>query len=99
MTDSPRPAAPPAAWHRDGNPDALPRRNGMAIAALVCGVAALFTAGITSVAAVPLGHTALRRIKTEGERGRGMAIAGVVCGWACIAVWALYWVSVIAQAA
>jgi hypothetical protein len=54
--------------------------NGLAIAALVCGIAA-FVTGITFIPAIICGHLARREIRRTGEQGNGMAIAGLVCGY------------------
>lgn len=51
--------------------------NGMAVAALVCGIAGLLV-GITAPIAVVLGIVALNQ-RVDGS-GRGMAIAGIVLG-------------------
>jgi hypothetical protein len=57
-----------------------PPANGLAIAALVCGVGA-FVTGITFIPAIICGHLARREIRRTGEQGDGMAIAGLVCGY------------------
>jgi hypothetical protein len=57
-----------------------PPTNGLAIAALVCGVGA-FVTGITFIPAIICGHLARREIRRTGEQGDGMAIAGLVCGY------------------
>jgi hypothetical protein len=57
------------------------RTNPMAIAALVCGIVAfagIFPAGI---AAVILGHMAVRKIRVTGEEGHGLAVAGLILGY------------------
>jgi hypothetical protein len=54
--------------------------NGLAIAALVCGVGA-FVTGITFIPAIICGHLARREIRRTGEQGDGMAVAGLVCGY------------------
>jgi Domain of unknown function (DUF4190) len=57
------------------------RTNGLAIAALVCGIVqfcGLFPAGI---AAIVLGHLARGKIRQAGERGRGLATAGLILGY------------------
>jgi Domain of unknown function (DUF4190) len=59
---------------------AAPPVNGLAVAALVCGVAA-FVTGITFIPAIICGHLGRREIRRTGERGDGMAIAGLVCGY------------------
>ncbi len=54
--------------------------NGMAIAALVCSLAGIFTLISAPVGAV-LGHIARKQIATTGEQGDGMALAGIIVGW------------------
>jgi hypothetical protein len=59
--------------------------NGLAIAALVCGLVALPLAiivigGLVGVAAVVLGALGLRRARDLGGSGRGLAIGGIVTG-------------------
>jgi uncharacterized membrane protein len=63
--------------------------NSLAVASLVFGIAEFFTAGITAVPAVILGHKARRQIRVTGEQGSGMATAGLVLGWAAIGLFAL----------
>ena len=63
-----------------GPPMVAPRTNGMAIAALVCGVGGFFVFP-ASFAAVVLGHVARREILRTGEAGSGMATAGLVLGY------------------
>ena len=57
--------------------------NGLAIAALVCGIAA-FATGITGIPAVICGHLARRQIRRTGEQGDGMAIAGLILGYVSV---------------
>jgi len=52
--------------------------NGLAIAALVCGI--LWGFGVLSLLAVAFGIVALRQISQRGGGGRGLAIAGTVLG-------------------
>jgi hypothetical protein len=59
-------------------PPARPGMNGLAIAALVCGI--LWGFGLLSVVALILGIIAIGQTKPGGQRGRGLAIAGVVLG-------------------
>ncbi|MGJ6966445.1 DUF4190 domain-containing protein [Streptosporangium sp. G11] len=61
--------------------------NGMAIAALIMGIAGLFICGLTSIVGVVLGHISLGQIKRTGEEGRGMAIAGLVLSYFGILCW------------
>jgi hypothetical protein len=63
--------------------------NGMAIGALVCGLAEIFTLGFAAIPAVILGHLARAQIRRSGERGDGMAIAGLVLGYLGLAGWLL----------
>ncbi|MFF4411876.1 DUF4190 domain-containing protein [Streptosporangium sp. NPDC001559] len=61
--------------------------NGMAIAALIMGIAGLFVCGVTSIVGIVLGHISLGQIKRTGEEGRGMAIAGLVLSYFGVACW------------
>jgi uncharacterized membrane protein len=63
--------------------------NSLAVASLVFGVAEFFTAGLTAVPAVVLGHKARRQIRMTGEQGSGMATAGLILGWTAIGLFAL----------
>lgn len=70
-TASPIPSTPPAA---------TPKMSGLAIASLVCGLAAVCLVGLPGIPGVILGIIALLKIsKSEGRlRGQGLAIAGIV---------------------
>jgi hypothetical protein len=59
---------------------AAPRTNGLAVAALVCGIAT-FLVGLTFVPAIICGHLARRQISRTGERGDGMALGGLILGY------------------
>ncbi len=63
-----------------GPPVLAPRTNGMAIAALACGIGGFFVFP-ASFAAVVLAHIARREIRRTGEAGDGMATAGLVLGY------------------
>ena len=63
--------------------------SGLAIGALICGIAEIFTLGFAAIPAVILGHLARANIKKTGERGDGMAIAGLVLGYLGIGIWTL----------
>lgn len=62
-------------------PPVAKQSNGMAIAALVCGilsiVACLFPLGLV---AVPLGFVGLKRARQLNGNGRGLAIGGIITG-------------------
>jgi hypothetical protein len=53
----------------------------LAVAALVCAVAAPCTVGITAVPAIVLRHMARRRVRRTGERGVAEATRALVLGW------------------
>ena len=57
-----------------------PPTNGMAVTALVCGVAS-FVVGITFIPAIIFGHIAQRQIRRTGEQGGGLALAGLILGY------------------
>lgn len=55
------------------------KTNGLAIAALVCGLGGLVV-GVTAPVGVGLGIAALVQIKRRGESGTGLAVGGIVVG-------------------
>jgi Domain of unknown function (DUF4190)/Domain of unknown function (DUF1707) len=63
--------------------------SGLAIGALICGIAEIFTLGFAAIPAVILGHLARQNIKKTGENGDGMAIAGLILGYLGIGIWTL----------
>jgi hypothetical protein len=63
--------------------------SGLAIGAMICGIAEIFTLGFAAIPAVILGHLARAQIKRTGERGDGMAVAGLVLGYLGIGAWLL----------
>ena len=63
-----------------------PRTNPLAIASLVFGLLQPFTAGLTTIPAVVLGHVAHSQIRRSGERGDALATLGLVLGWIGISV-------------
>jgi hypothetical protein len=67
--------------------------NGLATAAMICGLAAILFA-ITAPVGVGLGIAALVQIKRRNQNGTGQAIAGIVVG----GVISLFWIAVIAFA-
>ncbi len=70
-------------------PARVPPTNGLAIAALICGLAEMFTLGLSAIPAIILGHLAHGQIKRTGERGDGMAVAGLIFGYLAVGVWTL----------
>jgi len=61
------------------------RTNGLAIAALVCGICG-FIYLVPAILGIVFGSVALRQTKRDGTDGRGMAIAGIVTGSAWVAL-------------
>ncbi len=55
--------------------------NGLAIAALVCGIGQFAVGFPAGIAAIVLGHKARRRIRQTGEQGDGLARAGLILGY------------------
>lgn len=64
--------------------------NGLAIAALVCGVAQVFLWFLAAIPAVVLGHMARKQIRQTGEQGDGMALAGLILGYIGLALTVLF---------
>ena len=65
------------------------RTNGLAVAALVCGL--LFFTLVGAVLGIVFGHVSLGQIKASRgwQRGNGMALTGIVLGWAFVALMVL----------
>ena len=59
--------------------------NGLAVAALVCGIAA-FVTGIACIPAIVCGPIARRQIRRTGEQGEGLALAGLILGYVSVAL-------------
>ena len=62
------------------------RTNGLAVAAVVCGL--LFFTLVGAVLGIVFGHISLGQIKASRgwQRGSGMALTGIVVGWATVAL-------------
>lgn len=83
---------PPPATPATVRPTFVTRRgrtNGLAVASLVASL--LWMGWFGSVAAIVLGHVALRQINESGGRqvGRGLAVAGLVIGYLSVLIAAL----------
>jgi hypothetical protein len=72
-----------------------PRTNDKAVGAALCGGLVFFTAGLTGIPAVVLGHLARHEIRRTGESGDGLALTGLVLGWLATGAWALFLLSLI----
>jgi hypothetical protein len=57
------------------------RTNGLAVAALLCGLGQPFTGFLSTIPAIVLGHMARREIRRTGEGGKGVATFGLALGW------------------
>ena len=69
--------------------------NGLAVTAMVLGIAGFFTFGALSIPAVIVGHIALAGQKARDGFGRGQAVTGLVLGYLLILGWLLFWVFVV----
>jgi len=78
----PQPPYPP---YQQPYPPYAPPTNGLAIAALVCGVGG-FVIGLSFIPAIICGHLARRQIRQTGEQGAGLALAGLILGYVGIAL-------------
>lgn len=89
------PRGNPQPWPQSSVVVAPEKTNGLAIAALVCGLIGF------SVPAVVCGHVGKHQIDRSGgrEKGRGMAIGGLVLGWIQIAVSITLFVALVVFAA
>jgi hypothetical protein len=89
MPGAPYPPMPPS-------PYPVQRRltNGTAIAAMICGLFAIPSIGITAIPAVILGNAAKEEIDRSGQDGKGMAVVGQVLGWAAIVLYSLALITV-----
>jgi hypothetical protein len=70
-------------WYPDM--PALPRpphTNGLAVAAMICGLVQPFTLMLTTIPAIVLGHVARGQIRRTGDNGNSMATWGMALGWA-----------------
>jgi len=75
------------------------RTNGLAVAALVCGVAQIvFLGPLVGIPAIILGHVARSRIRQTGEQGAGMALAGLILGYIGLALTVIFVIILIAVA-
>ncbi len=88
-----------------GYPAQQPTTNGLAIAALVCGIVAfplgcLYGVGIAAaIAALVMGIISMKQVKQTGQPGHGMALAGTILGGVFIALFVIAIVIIIVIAA
>ena len=82
MADQPTPPTTPASGFPPEAPFPAAPQTGLAVAALILGIAGLAFCPLTAIAALITGIIALVRCSANPERfgGRGMALAGLLCG-------------------
>jgi len=92
-------AGPPPGWSQPApgyQAQSQPTTNGLAIAALVLGIASyvLWFLAVPAILALVFGYIAKRQIdESQGAQGgRGLAIAGIILGW----IWVGLFVVIIA---
>ncbi len=69
----------------DAPPAPLPTgSNGLAVAGLVCGIAGLFTCGLTSIPGVICSILGIKKAGTQQGQGKGLAIAGLCVSGAAL---------------
>lgn len=86
-------AAPPPYYYQ---PYPARRTNGLAIAAMVCGICG-FLYLIPAILGIVFGCVAVRQVKRDGTEGRGMAIAGIAVGTSWLALVAVIILLVVAS--
>src|SRR6266446_2962713 len=95
----PQPGYQGAPTWTGGTGYASARTNGLAVAALVCGVAQIaFLGPLVGIPAIILGHVARSRIRQTGEQGAGMALAGLILGYIGLALFIILVIAIIAVA-
>jgi Domain of unknown function (DUF1707)/Domain of unknown function (DUF4190) len=82
------PAVPAVPQHRP--------TNGLAVAALVCGVAQPLTGMLTTIPAIVLGHAARGQIRSRGDDGESLATWGLMLGWAGLATVLVFVLGIVA---
>ncbi len=68
--------------HQSSLPE-LPKRNGLATASLILGIASVVGSCVTGIAAIICGHLARKQIKASenSQSGRGFALTGLITGY------------------
>lgn len=77
--------APPGAPYPSTSPVPVPGRNGLAIAALCCGIAGIIP--VAAVVGIVLGAVALGQLRHRVQKGTVMAVVGIVLGVRWLGVW------------
>jgi hypothetical protein len=82
---------PAQAWQPQPMPGGPGTTNGMAVAAMVCGIVQF--CGLWFLGTIPalvLGYMARKQIRQTGEQGDGMATAGIILGWVGVGLTILF---------
>ncbi len=87
------PPPPPGAPAPGAMGMAIPQKNGIAIAALICSLAGLLPCffGIPGLVGLILGVVGMSRASRAGGAGRGMALAGIIIGIVGIIFIVVFW--------
>jgi hypothetical protein len=76
------------------------KTNGLAIAALICGIVQFIGFWLLgTIPALVLGYMARRQIRQTGEQGAGMALAGIILGWVGIGLTVIFVILIVIAAA
>jgi hypothetical protein len=81
------PSGPYAPYGYGPPPVRRPEENGLAIAALVCSLAGIFTFGVSSLVGIVLGHIAFHKAAKGVADGRNLALGAFVSGYVILALW------------
>ncbi len=85
------------AWPGGGYPGK--KTNGLAIAALICGIVQFVGFWLLgTIPAIVLGHMARKQIRQRNEQGAGLALAGLILGYVGIALTVIFVIIIIIAA-
>lgn len=79
--------------HLEADEDQPRPLNGKALVALLLGILAFGTVGLTTPFGIPLSHVALRQSAEMDGRGRVLSITAMVLNYSCAGLWVIFWVA------